>query len=63
MSAGKPLFPPLPNLPPMNFAREFEFTEQDFERIRNFIHRKAGIALNPTKKIWYMVVSCAVSVN
>lgn len=50
MSAGKPLFPPLPNLPPMNFAREFEFTEQDFERIRNFIHRKAGIALNPTKK-------------
>lgn len=43
-----PLIPPLPAPPPL--VREFEFSEQDFERIRAFIRRKAGIALNPSKK-------------
>jgi len=38
----------LPKLPPIQ--REFVFTDDDFDRIRRFIHQRAGIALNPSKK-------------
>lgn len=38
----------LPKLPPIQ--REFVFTDEDFDRIRRFIHQRAGIALNPSKK-------------
>jgi len=31
-------------------AREFEFTERDFERVRQMIHRRAGIALAASKR-------------
>ena len=47
----KPQLPPaivLPKLPPIQ--REFVFTDDDFDRIRRFIHQRAGIALNPSKK-------------
>ncbi len=47
----KPQPPPaivLPKLPPIQ--REFVFTDDDFDRIRRFIHQRAGIALNPSKK-------------
>ena len=39
----------LPKLPPIQ--REFVFTDDDFDRIRRFIHQRAGIALNPSKKV------------
>ena len=38
----------LPKLPPIQ--REFVFTDDDFDRIRRFIHQRAGIVLNPSKK-------------
>ncbi len=50
MINSKPLIQPIPPLVQPRFAREFSFTDQDFERIRRFIYQKAGIALNPTKK-------------
>lgn len=31
-------------------AREFHFTEMDFQRVRQLIHRRAGIALSPAKR-------------
>ncbi|MFC3530734.1 CheR family methyltransferase [Vogesella facilis] len=37
-------------LPKFELKREFDFRDQDFERIRQLIHKEAGIALNPTKK-------------
>ena len=36
--------------PPADDAREFVFTEQDFERIRKLIYERAGIALTPVKR-------------
>ena len=44
-----------PKLPPIQ--REFVFTDDDFDRIRRFIHQRAGIALNPSKKTWCMVLA------
>ena len=35
---------------PINDAREFHFTTQDFERIRKLIYDRAGIALSPAKQ-------------
>jgi len=35
---------------PLNDAREFHFTAQDFERIRRLIHDRAGISLSPAKQ-------------
>lgn len=32
-----------------NLSREFQFTEQDFEKVRKLIYDYAGIALSPTK--------------
>ncbi len=37
-------------LPKVEFTREFAFSEQDFERVRQLIYKEAGISLNPTKK-------------
>ncbi|MDC7703324.1 CheR family methyltransferase [Vogesella indigofera] len=37
-------------LPKIDFTREFAFSDQEFERIRQLIYKEAGIALNPTKK-------------
>ena len=37
-------------LPKIDFNREFAFSDQDFERVRQLIYKEAGIALNPTKK-------------
>ena len=37
-------------LPKFELKREFDFRDQDFERIRQLIHKEAGIALNPSKK-------------
>lgn len=34
---------------PINDAREFHFTTQDFERIRKLIYDRAGISLSPAK--------------
>ncbi|MDF0605164.1 chemotaxis protein CheR [Neisseriaceae bacterium TC5R-5] len=42
-------FPPL-EIPKVEFAREFPFSDSDFERIRKLIYREAGISLNPSKK-------------
>jgi chemotaxis protein methyltransferase CheR len=45
--------------PPLNIVlpefeshvqREFDFGDQDFERVRTLIHARAGIALSPTKR-------------
>ncbi len=36
--------------PSADAAREFVFTEQDFERIRKLIYERAGIALAPVKR-------------
>lgn len=33
-----------------NVQREFDFGDQDFERVRTLIHGRAGIALSPTKR-------------
>lgn len=41
--------PPI-SIPKVQFVREFTFTDQDFDQIRNLIRREAGIALNPSKK-------------
>ncbi|MBV8048004.1 MAG: chemotaxis protein CheR [Paludibacterium sp.] len=41
--------PPL-TLPKVEFNREFQFTDADFERIRKLIYKEAGISLNATKK-------------
>lgn len=38
------------NAPSADAAREFVFTEQDFERIRKLIYERAGIALAPVKR-------------
>ncbi|MDO9064943.1 MAG: CheR family methyltransferase, partial [Sulfuricella sp.] len=35
---------------PINDAREFHFTAQDFERIRKLIYDRAGISLSPAKQ-------------
>lgn len=35
---------------PINEAREFHFTAQDFERIRKLIYDRAGISLSPAKQ-------------
>ena len=35
---------------PINDAREFHFTSQDFERIRKLIYERAGISLSPAKQ-------------
>jgi len=35
---------------PINEAREFHFTAQDFERIRKLIYERAGITLSPAKQ-------------
>ena len=35
---------------PINDAREFNFTTQDFERIRKLIYERAGISLSPAKQ-------------
>ena len=35
---------------PINEAREFHFTAQDFERIRKLIYDQAGISLSPAKQ-------------
>ena len=37
-------------VPSADDAREFVFTEQDFERIRKLIYERAGIALAPVKR-------------
>ncbi|MXR35478.1 CheR family methyltransferase [Craterilacuibacter sinensis] len=37
-------------LPKIDFNREFNFSDADFERVRKLIYQNAGIALNPTKK-------------
>ena len=37
-------------LPKIDFQREFSFSDQEFERVRQLIYKEAGIALNPTKK-------------
>lgn len=43
---------PLPpiQLPKIDFAREFSFSNADFDRVCRLIHKTAGIALNPSKK-------------
>jgi len=41
--------PPI-QLPKIEFAREFTFTDADFERVRKIIYKEAGISLNPSKK-------------
>lgn len=40
--------PFIPTLPPL--AREFPFTDADFDRVRTFIRERAGISLAETKK-------------
>lgn len=37
-------------LPKIEFSREFNFSDADFERIRKLIYNEAGISLNPSKK-------------
>lgn len=41
----------LPVIPPLNIqaVREFNFTNDDFDRVKALIYRHAGIVLNPTK--------------
>ena len=34
---------------PVAGAREFEYTQRDFEAVRNLIYRRAGISLSPQK--------------
>lgn len=41
--------PPI-QLPKIEFAREFTFSDADFERVRKIIYKEAGISLNPSKK-------------
>ena len=43
---------PISNIavPPVSEAREFLFTDQDFESIRKLIYDRAGIALSPIKR-------------
>ncbi len=41
--------PPI-QLPKIEFAREFSFSDADFERVRKIIYKEAGISLNPSKK-------------
>ncbi len=43
------LLPPI-QLPKIDFAREFSFSDADYERVRRLIHRTAGISLGPSKK-------------
>ena len=43
-------------------AREFVFTEQDFDRIRQLIYVRAGIALTPNKDLFDFITNPA-SVN
>jgi len=39
-----------PSTPPATVAREFVFTAVDFDRVRQLIHRRAGIALGDQKQ-------------
>lgn len=39
-----------PSTPSILPEREFHFTQQDFERVRELIHRHAGISLAPAKR-------------
>lgn len=54
--------PPI-QLPKIEFAREFTFSDADFERVRKIIYKEAGISLNPSKRIWCMAVWCGGSVT
>jgi chemotaxis protein methyltransferase CheR len=52
LAEGAPVMHKLPQivLPKIEFSREFNFSDADFERIRKLIYNEAGISLNPSKK-------------
>ncbi|MDB5805659.1 MAG: cheR36H [Betaproteobacteria bacterium] len=45
-----PLFAPIPGAPPIVVPNEFNMSSRDFERICQLIRRRAGIALNSSKR-------------